>query len=69
MTLRVSLIVVQEADDFGHKQQNFLDAVAAQTYPREALEFIRVDVCTKASTAAEFEAFRLRHPARSDRRH
>jgi len=68
VTLRVSLIVVQEADDFGHKQQNFLDAVAGQTYPHEALEFIRVDVCTKASTAAEFEAFRLRHPALCVRR-
>ncbi len=65
MSLRVSLIVVAEPDDYNHKQRNFLESVAAQTHPHESLEFILVDGFSNASTAAAFDAFRLRHPALS----
>jgi glycosyltransferase involved in cell wall biosynthesis len=65
MSLRVSLIVVAEPDDNDHRQQNFFGSVAGQTYPHELLQLILVDGCSKASTAAALDAFRLQHPALS----
>lgn len=65
MSLRVSLIVVAEPDDYNHKQQISLASVAAQTYSHDALEVILVDGYAQASTAAAFDAFRRQHPALS----
>ncbi len=63
MSVRVSLIVVAEPDDFRTRQSDFFASVAAQTWPQEALELIMVDAHGRSSTVAGFEAFRLQHPA------
>jgi hypothetical protein len=65
MNMRVSLIVVEEPDEFHRKQRNFFASVAAQNYPHDAFELIMVDRHAKPSTAAAFAAFRLQHPALS----
>lgn len=62
MNTRVSLIVVEEPDEFQHKQRNFLASVAAQTCPHEAFELIMVERSAQSAAAATFDAFRARHP-------
>lgn len=65
MSMRVSLIVVEESDDFHHKQRNFFPAIAAQSYPRDALELIVVHRDGTPSAADAFAAFRREHPGLS----
>ncbi len=63
MSVRVSLIVVAEPDDFHSRQSNFFASVAAQTHAHDALELIMVDGHGRSSTVTAFEAFRAQHPA------
>jgi hypothetical protein len=65
MNKRATLIVVQEPDEFRHKQRNFFASVAAQTCPQDAFELIMVGGDAAPSSTDAFAAFRLQHPALS----
>lgn len=60
--MRLSLIVVEEPDFFQHKQCNFFDSLAAQTYPHHAFELLLVESQGRDSTMRGFEQFRLAYP-------